>query len=125
VSIAGLGIDSVEVGRFRRVAARRGKAFLRRLFTAGELKYCLGHADPIPRLAARFAAKEALLKSLDAKGDWTWRDMEVRRAESGKPTLVLARRAAAFARRRRIRSFHVSLTHDAGRATAIVLAESR
>ena len=123
--IAGLGIDSVQVGRFRRVAARRGKPFLRRLFTPGELKYCLAHADPMPRLAARFAAKEALLKSLGTKGQWTWRDMEVQRAESGKPTLALAGRAAAFARRRKVRSFHLSLTHDAGRATAVVLAVGR
>jgi len=123
--IAGLGVDSVEVGRFRKVAARRGKPFLRRLFTPAELKYCLGHRDAFPRLAARFAAKEALLKSLDAKGEWRWRDMEVRRAESGKPSVALHGRAAAFARRRKVRSFHLSLTHDAGRATAVVVAVGR
>lgn len=121
--IAGVGIDSVQVGRFSAAAKRRGRAFLRRLFTPAELDYCLGHRDAYPRLAARFAAKEALLKSLGTHGDWKWRDMEVRRAESGKPRIALAGRAAAFARRRNVRSFHLSLTHDAGRATAFVLAE--
>lgn len=121
--IAGLGVDSVEVKRFRGVAARRGRPFLRRLFTPAELAYCLGHRDAYPRLAARFAAKEALLKSLDAKGGWKWRDMEVRRAESGKPSIALAGRAAAYARRRKVRVFHLSLTHDSGRATAMVVAE--
>ena len=121
--IAGVGIDSVQVDRIRKASRRWGKSFLRKLFTAAELKYCFSHANPYPSLAARFAAKEALLKALDVKALWKWRDMEVRRARSGRPSLVLTGRAAAFLRRNRVSAFQISLTHDDERATAIVLAQ--
>jgi holo-[acyl-carrier protein] synthase len=120
--ISGLGVDSVEVGRFRKVAKRWGKAFLKRLFTDRELDYCFSHANPYPSLAARFAAKEAVLKALDARALWKWRDMEVRRAESGRPSIVLTGAAAKHAKHQRAKSFLISITHDAGRATAVVLA---
>jgi holo-[acyl-carrier protein] synthase len=123
--ISGVGIDSVEVKRVRRAAHRWGRGLLRRLFTDSELDYCFSHANPYPALAARFAAKEAVLKALDARSLWKWHDMEVRRAESGRPSVALAGAAAAYARRRRVRSFHVSLTHDSERASAVVLAVKR
>jgi len=122
MSISGVGVDSVQVGRMRDAAVKWGDDFLRRLFTSGELEYCLSHANPYPSLAARFAAKEAVLKALGVRGTWTWRDMEVERAESGKPSVTLKGGAAKFARRRKVKSFHLSLTHDAERATAVVLA---
>jgi holo-[acyl-carrier protein] synthase len=120
--IAGVGIDSVQVDRIRKAAKRWGRSFLRKLFTDAELKYCFTHANPYPSLAARFAAKEAVLKALDVKAMWKWRDMEVRRARSGRPSLVMTGRAAAFLRRKKVGAFQVSLTHDADRATAVVLA---
>ncbi|MEK7474592.1 MAG: holo-ACP synthase [Candidatus Coatesbacteria bacterium] len=120
--ISGLGVDSVEVGRFRKVAKRWGKPFLRRLFTARELDYCFSHANPYPSLAARFAAKEAVLKALDARALWKWHDMEVRRAESGHPSIALTGAAAKHAKRKKAKSFLISITHDAERATAVVLA---
>jgi len=120
--ISGLGVDSVEVDRFRRAAKRWGKAFLQRLFTDRELEYCFSHANPYPSLAARFAAKEAVLKALDAKALWKWRDMEVRRAESGRPSVALTGAAARHAKKCRAKSFHISITHDADRATAVVMA---
>jgi len=121
--VSGIGVDSVEVERIKRAAKRWGSDLLERLFTKPELKYCLKHANPYPSLAARFAAKEAVLKALDAPNLWRWRDMEVRRAESGRPSVILSGAAAAFVRRRKVRRLHVSLTHDAGRATAMVVAE--
>lgn len=120
--ITGVGIDSVQVDRIRRASRRWGKSFLRKLFTAAELKYCFTHANPYPSLAARFAAKEAVLKALDVKAMWKWRDMEVLRARSGRPSMRLTGRAAAFVRKQRVRTFQISLTHDADRATAVVLA---
>lgn len=120
--ISGLGVDSVEVDRIRKASKRWGKAFLRRLFTEREIAYCFTHANPYPSLAARFAAKEALIKALDAKALWKWKDMEVKRAESGRPSVSLTGAAATFARKRKAGSFHISLTHDADRATAVVLA---
>ncbi len=106
----------------RKAATRWGRGFLERLFTEAELQYCFSHANPYPFLAVRFAAKEAVLKALDARNLWKWRDMEVKRTKSGRPFVTLKGRAAAYARRHRVRTFHVSLTHDAERATAIVLA---
>ena len=120
--ISGIGVDSVQVGRIRAAAERWGDDFLRRLFTDGELKYCLSHANPFPSLAARFAAKEAILKALGTPGTWRWRDMEVERAESGQPSVTLKAGARDFALRRNVGSFRLSLTHDADRATAVVLA---
>lgn len=120
--VSGIGVDSIQVGRIRAAAERWGDDFLRRLFTDRELEYCLSHANPFPSLAARFAAKEAVLKALGARGTWRWRDMEVERAESGKPSVSLRAGAAAFARKRKVKSFHLSLTHDSDRATAVVLA---
>ncbi len=115
-------MDSVQVARFRKAADRWGKEFLHRLFTDHELKYCFSHANPYPSLAARFAAKEAVLKALDARSLWKWHDMEVKRAESGHPSVVLKGAAARFAKKRKAKSFHISITHDADRATAVVMA---
>jgi len=120
--IAGVGIDSVEVNRIRKAERRWGKSFLKRLFTDAELKYCFSHANPYPSLAARFAAKEALIKALDVKAMWKWRNMEVMRAKSGRPSIALTGAAASFARKQRVKTFHVSLTHDHERATAVVMA---
>ena len=120
--IAGLGVDSVQVTRIRKAARRWGKGFLQRLFTKRELEYCFGHANPYPSLAARFAAKEALIKALDAKALWKWKDMEVMRADSGKPSVSLTGAAKRFASRKKVKDFRISLTHDADRATAVVMA---
>lgn len=122
--IAGVGIDSVQVDRIRKAAKRWGRNFLKRLFTDAELKYCFSHANPYPSLAARFAAKEALIKALDVKAMWKWRDMEVMRARSGRPSIAMRGAAAKFTKRRRLGALHISMTHDADRATAIVLAEA-
>jgi len=120
--ISGVGIDSVQVGRLRGAVERWGREFLDRLFTERELEYCLSHANPYPRLAARFAAKEAALKALHSRGGWKWRDMEVERAESGKPSISLTGGAKAWAVARGAGELEVSLTHDDDRATAVVVA---
>jgi len=119
--ISGVGIDSVQVDRLKRAIERWGQNFLERLFTERELTYCMTHANPYPSLAARFAAKEALIKALKVKGAWKWRDMEVERAESGEPSILLKGEAAAYAASRGRLDFHISLTHDHGRATAVVI----
>ena len=120
--ISGIGVDSVQVERLRQAVERWGRDFLDRLFTARELEYCLSHANPYPRLSARFAAKEAALKALHSRGGWKWRDMEVERAESGKPSIVLTGEAKAWADARGAGELQVSLTHDDDRATAVVVA---
>ena len=118
----GLGLDAVEVGRFRRVLART-PALADRLFTDAERAYAARFADPAPRLAARFAAKEATMKALGVGlGAFDFRDVEVVSAPSGAPALHLSGRAAALAESQGVTSFRVSLTHTDSMAEAVVAA---
>jgi holo-[acyl-carrier protein] synthase len=119
--VIGMGIDAVEIDRFRRLLARRPR-MARRLFTDGELAYATRRRDPAPPLAARFAAKEAVLKALGV-GLGAARLTEVTREDGGAPTLVLAVRAAALASDRGVHRWHLSLTHTGAAAVAVGLAE--
>jgi phosphopantetheine--protein transferase-like protein len=121
--VRGVGIDTVDVDRFRAVLARR-PGVAGRLFTAGELAYAGRSADPAPRLAARFAAKEAAMKALGVGlGAFGFHDVEVTRAESGEPSLRLTGTAAQLASQRGVEKWWLSLTHTALVAQAMVLAE--
>ncbi|MGH9129702.1 MAG: holo-ACP synthase [Acidimicrobiales bacterium] len=116
-----VGVDVVEVGRFRRVMERRG-GLAARLFTPGELAYAARFADPAPQLAARFAAKEAAMKALGVGlGAVSFREVEVARAESGEPALVLSARSAKLAQERGVVAWALSLTHTALVAAAVVV----
>lgn len=117
-----VGIDAVEVPRFRRALERRA-GLAGRLFSAAELAYAGRFSDPAPRLAARFAAKEAALKALGVGlGSVRFRDLEVRRAPSGAPSLRAEGRAAALAQGQGVTGWEVSLTHTDLVALAVVLA---
>jgi len=119
----GVGIDAVEVERFRRALARQPR-LAGRLFTEAELAYAGRATDPTERLAARFAAKEAVLKALGVGlGAADFKEIEVARAPGGEPSLLLHGRAAALARHRGVRAWHVSLTHTAAGASAVAVAE--
>ena len=118
----GLGVDAVEVDRFRRVL-QRTPGLARRLFTDAERAYGERFSDPAPRLAARFAAKEATMKALGVGlGAFGFRDVEVRREPGGAPFLELTGRAAELAGARGVSSFRVSLTHTDHLAQAVVAA---
>ncbi len=121
--VCGVGVDAVDVVRFRHVMARR-PTIVDRLFTESERAYAHRSADPGPRLAVRFAAKEAVLKALGVGvGAAGFRDVEVIRADNGEPGLVLSGRAAAISLGRGVRRWHVSLTHTDAIAIATVVAE--
>ena len=116
--IVGVGIDVVQVARLER-ALTRTPTLGERLFTDAE--------RALPRtesLAARFAAKEAVAKALGAPGGLRWRDAEVVRDPDGRPRLVLHGAAAEEAQAQGITTWHLSLSHDGGIATAVVVAES-
>lgn len=117
MAIVGVGIDVVELERFDR-AVERSPRFLERVFTPAERT--LGRHS----LAARWAAKEALAKALGAPAGLVWQDAEVVKDETGKPHLVVRGTVAARAAELGIGSLHVSLSHDAGVASAIVIAEA-
>lgn len=114
--IVGVGIDVVDIERFGRTLERTPR-LVDRLFTDGERS--LGLAS----LAARFAAKEALAKSLGAPAGLRWTDATVVRGVDGRPRLEVSGSVAARADELGVASFHLSLSHDAGIASAVVIAE--
>ncbi|HZN63343.1 MAG TPA: holo-ACP synthase [Planctomycetota bacterium] len=120
--IMGIGIDLVDVARFRRPP----KNLFARLFTAGERRYCDRQAHPEIHYAARFAAKEAVLKALGTgwSGGIAWTDVDIVREEHGGATVKLSGVAAKLAKRLKIRDWHVSMTHTSTTAGAISVAQS-
>jgi len=106
--VLGVGVDLCDVDRMRRVLART-PGFVARVFTAGEQAYCREQRDPAERFAARFAAKEAVLKAMGVGlGACAFREIEVVRAESGRPSLALHGSAAGLAEARGIGAWHVT-----------------
>jgi holo-[acyl-carrier protein] synthase len=124
--IVGTGIDIAEVPRIAASIERFGERFLRRIFTAGEMRYCDSKANRVERYAARFAAKEAGMKALGTGWNHgvTWRDIEVVRAPGGRPTLTLHGKAAEFAAKLGARHIAISLSHTAEQAIAHVILEA-
>lgn len=114
--IIGVGIDVVDVTRFEQALTRTPR-LRRRLFTEGE------RALPASSLAARFAAKEALAKALGAPVGLRWTDCTVERGADRRPHVVMSGSVAERAAALGVRSVHVSLSHDAGIASAVVVAE--
>ncbi|HLT59677.1 MAG TPA: holo-ACP synthase [Microlunatus sp.] len=114
--IVGVGIDVCDVARFAATLERR-PGLVRRLFTPAEAE------KPTASLAARFAAKEALAKALGAPGGMVWTDAEVITDPHGRPSFsitgTVARRAAELG----VGTIHLSLSHDAGIASAMVVCE--
>ncbi len=104
--VASVGVDLVDVGRVRASLARHAGRFTARVLTPEEAHYCLSRPDPAPHVAARFAAKEAVIKCLG--GACAFRDIEVVRALSGSPSITLRGRAAERAGGRAVL---VSLSH--------------
>ena len=115
--ILGVGIDVVDVGRFEE-ALQRTPTLLGRLFTEQE------RDRPLASLAARFAAKEALAKALGAPTGMAWHDAEVVNEASGNPQFEIRGSVLARANDLGAKSVHVSLSHDAGIASAVVILES-
>lgn len=114
--VVGVGIDVVDVDRFA-VSLARTPALRERLFTPGE------RGLPDVSLAARFAAKEAVAKALGAPSGLAWHDAEVVREDSGQPRLVLRGTVRARADELGVSGVHVSLSHDGGIATAVVVLD--
>jgi holo-[acyl-carrier protein] synthase len=118
-----MGIDSVDITRFRRLLARRPQA-AERIFTVAERSLLSGRVDAVPGLAARFAAKEATMKALGTGiGGVRFADVEVFGGGSQAPRLEISGLAASRAETLGIRSWHVSLTHTDSVATAVVVAD--
>lgn len=118
----GIGVDLVEIDRFR-VALDRTPGLIDRCFTAAETDYALRRRDPSERFAVRFAAKEAVMKAMGVGlGEVRLRDIEVRRAGSGAPTVLLHGSAADHAATLGITRWLLTMTHTAHQAEAIAVA---
>ena len=114
-----VGVDVIEIERVAATLARFGDRFLERVFTEGETAYCRGRA---PQLAARFAAKEAVMKALGTGTRGVgWREIEVTRKRTGEPGIALHGRAAERAARLGIDRIAVSLSHSRHYAVASVI----
>jgi holo-[acyl-carrier protein] synthase len=117
-----LGVDVVDIDRFRR-ALERTPTMAPRLFTSGERAYAGRQRDPVPRLAARFAVKEATMKALGVGlGAFRFHDVEVVSAAGGEPSLLVSGAAAELAARRGVRDWRVSISHSDLVALAVVVA---
>ena len=120
--IVAVGIDVVLVDRFSR-ALERTPLLSERLFTEPERLTASGNPRSSESLAARFAAKEAVAKALGSPGGMSWQDCEVVVNERGAPELLVHGTVAAKAAELGVKSWHVSLSHDGGIASAVVIAE--
>ncbi|MGC5343316.1 holo-ACP synthase [Streptomyces sp. DT24] len=120
--IIGVGIDVAEIERFG-AALERTPQLAERLFVETELLLPSGERRGVASLAARFAAKEAVAKALGAPGGLHWTDAEIWVERTGQPRLRVRGTVAARAAELGVRHWHVSLSHDAGVASAMVIAE--
>jgi holo-[acyl-carrier protein] synthase len=117
MSVVGIGVDVVDLARFER-ALTRTPVLRERLFAASE------RALPLRSLAGRFAAKEALIKALGESTGIGWHDMVIASDDHGNPDIRVSGAAAALAEARGITRWHLSMSHDAGVAVAMVVAEA-
>lgn len=123
MEVKGIGMDLVRIDRMRRVVERWQDRFLQRVFTPEEIAYCRKRRDPIPHLAARFAAKEAALKALGTGLSMGihWRELEVRRERGEAPRMILSGRCRAIGEAKRGQRMLLSITHDGDYAMAQVV----
>ena len=123
--IHGTGVDLIEISRIKNSIQKYSGKFEARVFTSKEIDYCRSKADPFKHFAARFAAKEAVLKSLGtgmAEGI-SWKDMEILNQESGQPVLSLSGKGRDIFESLNLRNIHISMTHDKSYAVAQAIAE--
>lgn len=120
-SIIGIGTDILSIDRFRKSIEKHGDAFIEKIFVASEIEYCKKFSDPIPPFAARFSAKEAVVKALgEGFGESLgFHDIVITKDEKGKPYVSLSPKAKE---QYSSPSFHLSLSHCKEYATATAIA---
>jgi holo-[acyl-carrier protein] synthase len=125
IVILGTGIDIIEVTRIASSYEKFGEKFVNRILLPDEIAYCLTHKNPAPFLAVRFAAKEAISKAFGTGigAALGWRDMEIRRKESGEPFVVLHGKGQTLFAARGAKQLLVSLSHTENYAAATAVLE--
>jgi holo-[acyl-carrier protein] synthase len=122
--VIGIGIDLVDCARIERMLGDHEQAFLDRVYTSAEQAYCVRSRNRIERLAARYAAKEAVLKAIGTgmRDGMSWTEIEVSHDVLGAPGVSLTGAVARAASERGVVRLHLSLTHAGGVAMAQVTA---
>lgn len=119
-----VGLDIVSVERIRNIAGKWGSQFFQRVFTEEEREICEHNVDPILHYAARFAAKEAVMKALGfglPKGV-AWKEIAIRKGGQGEPLAFLSGKALLIQRERNLSTIYLSLSHTDEIGMAIALA---
>jgi holo-[acyl-carrier protein] synthase len=126
VNVIGIGTDIIECLRIAQMIERHGELFISRVYTPHEIEYCQARKQATQHFAGRWAAKEAVLKALGT--GWirgiSWRDVEVRSDQGGRPKVVLAGGALVHSQRQGIADVLLSISHCRSHATAYALAVS-
>lgn len=122
--VIGVGIDVASVERMRRALARHGERLAARVLTLDERARLGARAHDAEAVAGRFAAKEATFKAFAGRAGARWHDVEIVAGPRGAPTLALRGALSTLAASLGVRASHVSITHDAGVAAAVVVLES-
>ena len=122
-NVLGVGTDLIEVERVRSSLEQHGDRFLEKVFTPVEREYCQGMADPVPHLAARFAAKEAIAKAFRTGigAEFGWRDAGIENGPEGDPVVLLSDKGSALLAERGGREILVSLSHVSTMAIAMAV----
>ena len=122
--ILGIGTDIIKVERIQK-SMEANPRFAEKLFTPAEIEYCEARASKYQSYAARFAAKEAVMKALGTgwNGEVNWIDIEVVTSEKGSPTINLTGGAKDLADKLKVNNICLSLAHEKGYALAFVILE--
>ena len=124
MNILGIGTDIVECLRIAKMIEKHGELFINRVYTEHEIDYCRQRRAATQHYAGRWAAKEAVLKALGT--GWvrgiSWRDMEIRNQQGGKPAVAFRGGARDVAENRGIQSMLISISHCRSHATALAIA---
>lgn len=124
MNIVGIGIDVVEIERFRKAVEKRGENFLKKIFTKKELEYAVTKKAGYIHMSGKFAAKEAVKKALPdgAEIGLNWSDIEILNAEDGKPYVLLHGHAKVLMEKFGISQVFVSVSHTGGMAASNAMA---
>lgn len=127
MDIYGIGTDIVECLRIRKMIERHGETFLRRVYTDREISYCHGRKRAMEHFAGRWAAKEAIFKSLGTgwQRGLSWTDVEIRLDPQGRPSVFVCGAARELAATRNVANILISISHCRSYATAYALAIAR
>ena len=123
--IFGTGLDIIEIDRIKNSIEKYSPKFEQRVFTSSEISYCKSQGDPAKHFAARFAVKEAVSKCLGTgiTGALGFQDMEIIHEDTGKPVLNMIGKGKELFQKLKLKSIHISISHDNTHAIAHAIAE--